>query len=258
MLKEFEHNSHAGNQAGVESQEALTVAKLRALETRDPTSVIVAEAAVGLNKAAAAKMPSVASTSRSLRRVRATANPVPMNPTSRDFDIPAEYTTLDGGEKFLFFDSRDHGVTTHRTLIYATEENLSTLETCETWFADGTFDCAPKVFSQLYTIHGEVNRQALPLVYILTTSKSQAVYTEILNQLKRMNPRLRPRSIMSDFELAFLLAANDVFGRNLCRGCFFHFCQCVWREIQRCGLQVEFFLFSLTLLWTIQSVILLE
>jgi len=38
--------------------------------------------------------------------------------------------------------------------MFATKENLDTLHTFKNWMADGTFPAVPKLFSQLYTIHG--------------------------------------------------------------------------------------------------------
>lgn len=214
--------------------------KARAATTNDITSNIIANGSASLNKAAKAKLSSQSSLTKTMQRVRTARNPQPPCPTSIDFDIPESYQKLKDDEKFLYYDSREHGITAYRTLIFSTEENLNVLESCETWGGDGTFDIAPKIFQQLYTIHGEVNRQALPLVYILTTSKSKKVYVEILQQLKIMNSRLNPKTIIADFEVAFLKAVEEVFPSAVIRGCFFHFSKCIWNQICKCNLKNDY------------------
>ena len=37
---------------------------------------------------------------------------------------------------------------------------------------------------------------------------------------------------MVDFEEGAIAAVGEVFGRGLCRGCYFHFQKCLWRHIQ--------------------------
>ena len=39
-----------------------------------------------------------------------------------------------------------------RLIIFTTEENLAMLKEIRDWMMDGTFDMAPMVFKQLYTI----------------------------------------------------------------------------------------------------------
>lgn len=49
-----------------------------------------------------------------------------------------------------------------------------------------------------------------------------------------------PPRIMMDFEMAAIKAAKDVFKNVELSGCFFHFCQSIFRHIQACGLQKEY------------------
>lgn len=45
------------------------------------------------------------------------------------------------------------------------------------WHGDGTFGVVPTLYYQLYILHGYVSQKALPLVFILLTRKTEAIYT---------------------------------------------------------------------------------
>lgn len=84
---------------------------------------------------------------------------------------------------------------------------------------------------------GRQQRRHFPLVYTLACKKDYYTYQTILAQLKLAEPRLQPKSIMTDFERAAISAAKNVFPDADVNGCFFHFCQCLFRQIQANGLQ---------------------
>ena len=69
------------------------------------------------------------------------------------------------------------------------------------------------------------------------TDRTKDTYKEVSNQLLICKPDLDPKSIQIDFEQAFISAFKDIFPNAKINGCFFHFCQCVWRKIQSLGLQ---------------------
>lgn len=90
---------------------------------------------------------------RTVQRVRAKGR-CPKNPSSLvDLVLPDEYTKTLDGHNFLIFDS---GPGEKRILMFATEENLDSLVTSTSIHMDGTFDVAPMLFTQLYTIHGKI------------------------------------------------------------------------------------------------------
>lgn len=72
----------------------------------------------------------------------------------------------------------------------------------------------------------------VPLVYAIACKKDKATYTTIMQQLKLAVPNLKPKTIMVDFEKAAIDAAAQVFPNADINGCFFHFCQCIYRQIQ--------------------------
>ena len=50
---------------------------------------------------------------------------------------------------------------------------------------------------------------------------------------------LKPKTILSDFELSIIQAAQLTFPMAALRGCYFHFCQCLIRKVQCLGLQTN-------------------
>ncbi|CAF1039753.1 unnamed protein product [Brachionus calyciflorus] len=135
-------------------------------------------------------------------------------------------------DQFLFYDS---GVDDKlRFFIFTTTENLKFVENGHL-FADGTFDITPRLFLQVYTIHAIINGKCIPLIYCLLPGKSEVLYSRVLDVIKSKlkNP---PKSLMLDFEKAFINAAEKSFSGLSIHGCFFHFKQAVWRKIQECGL----------------------
>ena len=55
------------------------------------------------------------------------------------------------------------------------------------WCGDGTFSIAPQHFYQLYTIHGIVMGQLVPLMYCLLSKKTKAnlaMYRKLFEQIK--------------------------------------------------------------------------
>lgn len=74
-------------------------------------------------------------------------------------------------------------------------------------------------------------------MYALICNKNEQSYTDILHVLKEKEPRLNPKNIMIDFEKSLLNASVAEFPNAMVNGCFFHYCQSIWRNIQKFGLQ---------------------
>ena len=85
----------------------------------------------------------------------------------------------------------------------------------------------------MFTVHCIIDKTVIPLVYALLPNKRQETYTKVFRQLKQIKPALSPVSVLSDFEQAIINSIKDCFPDTRIRGCFFHFSQCIWREIQR-------------------------
>jgi len=94
----------------------------------------------------------------------------PATPTSLEtLQIPSSYTTTTSNQPFLLADTQE----AERILIFTTKENIQELSEARILHADGTFKCAPLLFTQLYTIHGVVQNKMLPLVFTLLPNKNE-------------------------------------------------------------------------------------
>ncbi|XP_072378071.1 uncharacterized protein [Diabrotica undecimpunctata] len=226
---------HVADTAKIEAKEACNRMKEVAQQLEHSTQGVVSEISQGLSLAAAAQLPSVSSLKKTVQRVRNELGVTPANPRNlEELVLPTEYKTTTGGELFLLFDS---GPEEERILLFSTQKNLRFMEQCDHWYADGTLNSAPPLFSQIYTIHGVRYSNVIPTVFALLTNKTQETYTHVFQQLKVLNPALRPPTIMMDFERAAMNAAQTEFPNVRIRGCFFHFSQYMWRHIQSAGLQ---------------------
>ncbi|PSN44355.1 hypothetical protein C0J52_19615 [Blattella germanica] len=89
---------------------------------------------------------------RSIRRER-TRYQLP-DPTSIDElgEIPERYKRTQNGENFLIYDNFNEEEDTQRVIVFGTKKNLELLLKSVCWFADGTFKCAPKLFTQIFSI----------------------------------------------------------------------------------------------------------
>ena len=108
-----------------------------------------------------------------------------------------------------------------RFFMFGTDKNVKCLEEANI-YADGTFDIAPELFQQVYTVHALVQGRCLPMVYGILPRKTEVIYTKFLNELKK-RVVLMPKTINSDFEVSFINACLKVFPSVLIYLCFFHF-----------------------------------
>ena len=74
-------------------------------------------------------------------------------------------------EDFLHYDNgREAGAA--RILIFTTARNLQILQRATTWAMDGTFNIAPPLFAQVYTIHAKYLERSHPLIFGVLPNKS--------------------------------------------------------------------------------------
>ena len=106
---------------------------------------------------------------------------------------------------------------------------------------DGTFKTAPRLFLQLYVLHGPIGECTIPLVYAFLETKDQETYKELFTVIQRESLRrnhlFMPPVIHIDFELAVINAYRAVVGIHCC---FFHLTQNTWKHIQQLGLVVSY------------------
>ena len=86
------------------------------------------------------------------------------------------------GENFVLADATVDTDERIRVIIIGTEAGFRLLAKSTVSYGDGTFSIAP--VHQLYTIHGIVLGQLLPLVYCLMTKKSKSTYELLFETFK--------------------------------------------------------------------------
>ena len=181
-------------------------------------------------------MPNLETARKDIRRQRQRAsNPLAV-PASRDEvpnPIPNEYTVTNNNTPFLVWDSGDND----RILIFATEEKLRLLQNTEHWFANGTFDTVPNIYSQLHTFHAMIQGMVVTCLYALLPNKTRATYTRLIPQLLHLNPNFNPESLMVAFEIGFILSFPQLFPATLIKGCFF---QIIYRQVVDHGLLARY------------------
>lgn len=163
-------------------------------------------------------------------------------PVADPINIPDELrSTLRGRQ--LPVDDRNHGEVFlmyegqgGRMLIFGADSELKILHQSEYLVCDGTFEMSPDTAYQLYTIHGFYQNESLPLIWALLPNKSRATYEEMLVAI-RESLVLKFGSVgamhyfLTDFELAAILAIQQVFPETKVKGCSFHFRQAVIRRL---------------------------
>lgn len=155
--------------------------------TQDSTRNIIAASCSNISLPVAGAIPSTHALSKTIQRKILRFEAPPPNPhTLVDLILPVEYTITNRGENFLFHDSNDE----NHFLIFTTTQNLQLLKESKNWFSDSTFKIVPSIFQQLYTILGLKIDAIFPLIYILMRKKTRTTYTQVLVELKQLQPDL--------------------------------------------------------------------
>ena len=86
----------------------------------------------------------------------------------------------------------------------------------------------PDTAYQLYSIHGFVAGEAMPLAWALLPNKSLATFTEMFSALRdamisSFGDTGGQRTFLTDFELAAIRSLNTVFPQATMKGSYFHF-----------------------------------
>jgi hypothetical protein len=85
----------------------------------------------------------------------------------------------------------------------------------DTLYSDGTFYSVPKIFFQLYTIHGFYKGEMMPFIYALLPNKSTNTYLRLFRILQdkaaEFNFIFSPKIFLIDFELVVKNAITIIF-----------------------------------------------
>lgn len=123
----------------------------------------------------AAVLPTQQNLARVVRRSRGTQGLAIPNSLA-ELHLPDIYKTTHGGESFVLFDKSLYDDNNDRLIIFATAENLKLLSECDSIYADGTFDLAPPMFQQLYSILGKKTIEILLSIFIYINELSCSLF----------------------------------------------------------------------------------
>ena len=110
-------------------------------------------------------------------------------------------------------------------LIYATDQMLDKIQKVETLFMDRTFYLYPSLWCQLYSVHCLIGDVMCHVAYALVPLKSKEIYVRLFMLINavahtRIGTKCAPRVIQTDFEVAAMQAAQEVFPGADIRGYF--------------------------------------
>ena len=235
------HN-HTANPAEIWALKIKGNLKKKAQQTLQPLPALYTqEVATIVNQPnsdeVAAALPTFQSIRASLYRSRRKRLP-PLPQQRSDISIQGEWAnTLDSRRFLLCEDSQQDKI-----IIFATDQNTELLAESDTLYIDETFRSCPSLFYQLFTVHAFRNRQQYPLAYCLLPDKTRQSYQRAFDLLaveaSQLHLSLSPSHILCDFELAVIQAAQLSSPGAEIHGCYYHFCQCINRQVQQLGLQV--------------------
>lgn len=95
------------------------------------------------------------------------------------------------------------------------------------FFADGTFNYAPKLFAQIYTIKSFKNGFYVPVAYFLLPNNSKQMYVDMWLFLQKLCEQIIFLNLLVlklhlDFEIGAHEAAREVFPYIEIDACRFH------------------------------------
>lgn len=235
-------HSHPPSPTYKARKDALSKMKKAAMETRDRPSNIIQDVQQDLSLDAGVGMPSKDAMSKLIRRARKDIREDPEPQSWDEIVIPQELQKTASTEDFVLDCSE---VGSDFLIILTTLGSMRRLCSSPIIIMDGTFKVCPKLFRQLYTIHGQVgnqdNKRMVPLIYALMSSKTEELYRiffdKLINNCNQNSLSLSPRYILTDSEIAVRNAVRIKFPYSKHRGCFFHLTQIIYRNVQKKGLQ---------------------
>ena len=105
---------------------------------------------------------------------------------------------------------------------------------------DGTFFTCPLLFQQVFIIMFEQGGHFFPGFVVPMTGASFNHYFPVFSKIKEMCNDKNFELSMGDFELASANAVKKCFHGINCKHCFFHFTQCIFRNLKSKGLAKKY------------------
>ena len=150
----------------------------------------------------------------------------------------------EGTRSFLLSDSGKED--DNRMLIFGNPSTIPRIAFAERLHCDGTFWVTPKLFNQLLTIHMMIYGQMFPVLYVLLNGKSEQLYLRMFHEVFQILARLGINQFHylttfdSDFENGLIAAVEKSFPGVTHQGCYFHFCQAIYRNVVKLGYKSDY------------------
>jgi hypothetical protein len=147
----------------------------------------------------------------------------------------------------------------NRILLFFSTTSMEILRDSGNWHIDGTFKTCPSIFYQMVTIKCVISTSIVPAVYAFMEKKNKDNYIHLLTQLKSIcqenNILLTPNRILTDFETALQDSIRIVFDGVQIKGCWFHYTQCLLRNLGLIFFNLNFFFLFLLILLCFKVVV---
>jgi len=144
-VRQMADHRHPANLAAVEIAHCRVQMKARATSSRDKPGVIYTEALQTLSERARCTMTAGSSVKRTLRNYKTVHHP-PQGQSLSELTIDGDWATTGGTDKKPFM-VYDNGVDSEaRLIVFATDKCLEQLGRSSTWYMDGNFSMAPRLF----------------------------------------------------------------------------------------------------------------
>ena len=139
---------------------------------------------------------------------------VPKQPDSlKDLVIEGEWATTAGPEQenFLLHDNGKDSC--QRIVVFVTTDGLKQLTKASTWFMDGCFDIAPKLFLRLYVIRVPLGQSTISTVYALLEKNPTDIRRALQpypGKVQGIGPFPDPVKVVVDFEYPVIQAIKSM------------------------------------------------
>ncbi|XP_055338485.1 uncharacterized protein LOC129588333 [Paramacrobiotus metropolitanus] len=233
-------HSHAPDIIKVTAKSARQALKVRAANTVERPRQIIDEVRAEMPVYAAVKMSSYNALAKTIGRQRR-AEGVPTARVTCLADIDGSYFLKETTRKESVLIADTGAEDLHRIIVFGDPKCFDYFGRTSVWLSDGTFSVSPPVFTQLYTVHGEVCGATAPLIYALLPNKCELTYRRFFTILrdamihKSRSENVGPEFMLMDFEQSAIIAFRKVFPGTKLRGCNFHFGQSLYRKLVALG-----------------------
>jgi hypothetical protein len=132
--------------------------------------------------------------------------------------LKVQKTSFQKPEKFKDNLLVDYVEDNNRIIVFVSPKGRQGLHNVKDYLCDGTFDCCPIPFKQIYTIHGDISEtnsqdetNIVPIFYVLLVDKTTSTYITMFNKFKEALWSFNTKKFILDFEAATMSAIEHVF-----------------------------------------------